>query len=54
MKCSAVFNGDRVIIRYGKFLVILDFKRADPDAGPHGVRVAGLAVAVYPPDKPQS
>ncbi len=54
MKCSAVFNGDRVIIRYGEFLVILDFKLADPDADPMGTSVAGLAIAVYPQNKPQS
>ena len=54
MKCSAIFNGDRVIIRYGEFLVILDFKRADPDADPMGTSVAGLAIAVYPQNKPQS
>ena len=50
MKCSAVFNGDRVIIRYGEFLV----KLADPDAEPMGTSVAGLAIAVYPQNKPQS
>ena len=54
MKCSAVFNGDRVIIRYGEFLVILDFKHADPDPEPMGPSVAGLAIAVYPQNKPQS
>ena len=43
-----------MIIRYGEFLVILDFKLADPDAEPMGTSVAGLAIAVYPQNKPQS
>lgn len=41
-------SGDRIMIRFRDYLLILDFSEADPDAETSGGKVNGIAVVVKP------
>lgn len=41
-------SGNRIMIRFRNYLLILDFSEAEPDAETSGGRVNGIAIVVKP------